>query len=144
MTRPRTQAREAALKVLYQLDIRDDQTVDELLASVAEEVTGQDAQDLARDLVEGTRGNLAAIDAEVEAVAHNWDLKRMAAIDRNILRLGTYELLFRADLPAAVSINEAVQLAKKFSTKESGGFVNGILDKVHQRHPAPAAEGGSA
>lgn len=143
MTRPRTQAREVALQVLYQLDIRDDQSAEELLAEVSQEVSGHDAQELARTLVEGTRANLAAIDAEVEGVAHNWEMKRMAAIDRNILRLGTYELLFRPDLPAPVSINEAVQLAKKFSTKESGGFVNGILDKVHQRHLDPAADGGA-
>lgn len=134
MTRPRSQAREAALQALYQLELRDDLVEEDLFAGIDESVQSDDAREFARDLVRGTRANLATIDAEVEAVAINWELKRMAAIDRNILRLATFELLHRPDLPPAVSINEAVVLAKKFSTKESGSFVNGILDKVHQRH----------
>jgi len=133
--RARSQAREAALKVLYQLDLRPDVERSELEELVREDVPAADAREFARELIDGTREQLPAIDREIESVAINWNLKRMAVIDRNILRLGTYELLFRPELPAAVSINEAVMLAKKYSTKESGGFVNGILDKVHRRHP---------
>ena len=72
-------------------------------------------------------------------MAKNWQLKRMAAIDRNILRLATYELLFRADIPPLVTINEAIDIAKKYSTKNSGPFVNGILDNIRIRC-APAAK----
>ncbi|MGE0711161.1 MAG: transcription antitermination factor NusB [Planctomycetota bacterium] len=147
-TRPRSQAREAALRILYQLDLRPELSANELFAGIDAEVEGDDARRFARDLVLGTRRELAAIDRELEAVAINWRLERMAAIDRNVLRLGCYELRYRPDLPPAVSINEAVQLAKTYSTKDSGGFVNGILDKVRKRAQAersgaavPAEEG---
>jgi transcription antitermination factor NusB len=134
--RPRSAARVAALKILYQLDLRPELGVEELFPGINEEVSGDDAQRFARDLVIGTRTELAALDLELTTVAINWRLERMAAIDRNVLRLGCYELLFCPDLPPAVSINEAVQLAKTFSTKDSGGFVNGILDKVRIRAEA--------
>ncbi|HBP23824.1 MAG TPA: transcription antitermination factor NusB, partial [Planctomycetes bacterium] len=100
---------------------------------IADEVDGKDARRFSRDLVNGVRDQRAALDAELSAVAINWRVERMATIDRNILRIGAYELLFRDDVPAAVSINEAVTLAKKYSSKESGGFVNGILDKIRVR-----------
>jgi transcription antitermination factor NusB len=131
--RSRTLAREAALKALYQLDLRSsvpDAEVEELLGREAPQ---REAQDYARIVVKGTRKNLARIDGEITQVAENWDLGRMAAIDRNILRLAIYEMLFREDIPPAVAINEAVTIAKKYSTKDSGGFVNGILDQVKNR-----------
>jgi N utilization substance protein B len=81
-------------------------------------------------LITGTLQNLEAIDAKIVHYAKNWDLKRMAVVDRNVLRLAIYEMLYREDIPPVVSINEAVDIAKKFSTDESGRFVNGILDKV--------------
>lgn len=74
----------------------------------------------------------AELDAVIEAVAINWELRRMAAVDRNVLRLGAFELLHRPDVPPAVAINEAVLLGKKYSTRETGAFVNGILDKIHR------------
>lgn len=154
MIRPRTQGREVALKALYQLDVRPDLTESELEALLKNEARTDEALAFARELVKGTRAHLPEIDREVESIAHNWNLKRMAVIDRNLIRLGSFELSFRADIPAAVSINEAVVMAKKYSTKESGSFVNGILDKVAQRHahlrpagaksapaPEPEAEG---
>ena len=133
--RARSQAREAALKALYQIDLRPDLTeneVDEVLR--ADCAKHEDTLTFARELVEGTRKHLADIDREVESTAHNWNLKRMAVIDRNVIRMGTFELLHRPDVPPAVAINEAVVMAKKYSTKDSGSFVNGILDKIHQRH----------
>jgi transcription antitermination factor NusB len=131
--RSRTLAREAALKALYQLDLRSsvpDAEVEELLVR---EAPPREAQDYARAVIRGTRKNVARIDGEIAQVAENWDLQRMAAIDRNVLRLAIYELLFREDIPPAVAINEAVMIAKKYSTKDSGGFVNGILDQVKNR-----------
>jgi N utilization substance protein B len=70
------------------------------------------------------------VDERIKSHARNWELHRMAAVDRNILRLAIYEMLYREDIPPVVSINEAVDVAKKFSTQDSGKFVNGILDKV--------------
>ncbi|MEZ0230205.1 MAG: transcription antitermination factor NusB [Planctomycetota bacterium] len=137
--RSRTAAREAALKGLYQLDLRSsvpDPELDELLAR---ECNQREAQDYARHLVKGTRKHLVAIDREIAQVAENWDLGRMAAIDRNVLRMAIYEMLHREDIPPAVAINEAVTIAKKYSTKDSGAFVNGILDQVKNRLAARGA-----
>ena len=133
-TRPRTQAREAALKALYLLDLRPDSSALELEEAMGEELRSDEARRFARGLLQGTRSRLAEIDAEVEAVAHNWNLKRMAVVDRNVLRLGAYELLFcRDEIPPAVAIDEAVSIVKRFSSRESGAFVNGILDKIRLR-----------
>ena len=101
---------------------------------MGEELRSDEARRFARGLLQGTRSRLAEIDAEVEAVAHNWNLKRMAVVDRNVLRLGAYELLFcRDEIPPAVAIDEAVSIVKRFSSRESGAFVNGILDKIRLR-----------
>ncbi len=82
-------------------------------------------------LVTGVRQNLAAIDATLARTAHNWDIHRMGGIERSVLRMGIYELLYRAkDVPVAVAINEAVDVGKFFGTRESGRFINGILDRV--------------
>ena len=84
----------------------------------------------AEPLIRGTLQHRDAIDAQIMQHVKNWELHRIAAVDRNILRLAIYEMLHREDIPPIVSINEAVDIAKKFSTQESGKFVNGILDKV--------------
>jgi len=92
----------------------------------------------AEPLIRGTLQYREAIDAEIVKHAQNWDLHRMAAVDRNILRLAVYEMLHRDDIPPIVSINEAVDIAKKFSTQDSGKFVNGLLDKVKGELLRPA------
>ena len=92
----------------------------------------------AEPLIRGTLQHRDAIDAEIKKHAQNWDLHRMAAVDRNILRLAIFEMLHRDDIPPVVSINEAVDIAKKFSTEDSGKFVNGILDKVKGELMRPA------
>lgn len=84
----------------------------------------------AEPLIRGTLQHRDEIDAHIRRVARNWDLHRMAVVDRNILRLAVYEMMFRDDIPPVVSINEAVDIAKRFSTQDSGRFVNGILDKL--------------
>ncbi len=81
-------------------------------------------------LIRGVLESLPELDQKIKDFAQNWDLPRIAAVDRNILRLAIYEMLHRDDIPPVVSINEAVDIAKKFSTQDSGKFVNGILDKV--------------
>jgi len=92
----------------------------------------------AEPLIRGTLEHRDAIDEKIKAHAKNWDFHRIAAVDRNIMRLAIYEMLHRQDIPPVVSINEAVDIAKKFSTEDSGKFVNGILDKVRGEIMRPA------
>jgi N utilization substance protein B len=94
----------------------------------------------AEPLIRGALDHRDEADALIKKHAQNWDLHRMAAVDRNILRLAIYEMLYRDDIPPVVSINEAVDIAKKFSTQDSGKFVNGILDKVKGELLRPARE----
>lgn len=131
--RKRTQAREFALQVLYKMDICREPS-DAALASFweanTEQEAGEEVKAFTSELVKGVEANSQAIDQEIVRYAENWKLERMAYVDRNILRLSGYELLFREDIPPKVSINEAVELAKKYSGSEAGKFVNGILDKI--------------
>jgi len=131
--RKRTKARECALKVLYEIDVAGNSYKESLENFWQfQEEKDNSVVDFATGLVEGAIGNLERIDKEISRFATNWQLKRMAVIDRNILRLATYELLFVEDIPPKVSINEAVELAKKFGDIESGRFVNGVLDKINK------------
>ncbi len=93
-------------------------------------------------LIKGVLEHQPELDEQIKKYAQNWDLHRMAVVDRNVLRLAIFEMLFRQDIPPVVSINEAVDIAKKYSTEDSGKFVNGILDKVKAElmRPARAAE----
>jgi transcription antitermination factor NusB len=125
---------------MYQLDLRGDEILDEVTAAVAPGGGDPEMADFARELIFGVREKRAEIDRHIEEVAKNWQLKRMAAIDRNILRLATYELLYREDIPPLVTINEAIDIAKKFSTKNSGPFVNGILDNIRLRAAPPGKQ----
>ncbi|HEY4416240.1 MAG TPA: transcription antitermination factor NusB [Verrucomicrobiae bacterium] len=92
----------------------------------------------AEPLIKGVLQYREAIDEKIKSHAKNWDFHRIAAVDRNIMRLAIYEMLYRDDIPPVVSINEAVDIAKKFSTEDSGKFVNGILDKVRGEILRPA------
>ncbi len=130
----RRTGRERALQALYQLEVSQGQPTDALDAAwESEPEAGKpepEAQKFARDLVTGVWDHLAEIDALIESHSHNWRLDRMSRIDRNVLRLGIYELKYRNDIPRKVTLNEAVELGKKFGTEESSGFVNGLLDRV--------------
>ncbi len=132
--RKRSKAREYALQILYQVDITGNKD-SSLIAAFWQSESGQDADDEVKDftseIVKGVISNIEAIDSGISNCATNWQLKRMAVIDRNILRMGCYELVYRDDIPFKVSINEAVDLAKKYSGIEAGKFVNGILDKIN-------------
>ena len=131
--RKRTQAREFALQILYQIDITSDAAdaaLDNFWQARADENIEDDLKQFTEELVKGVRENLTAIDEKISKYAANWHLKRMAVVDRNILRLGCCELTVREDIPPKVSINEAVELAKKYSGIEAGKFVNAILDKI--------------
>ena len=159
----RRQARERAVQFLFQHELNPSDNLDEALAhfwesqragAIAEEKSeatwGQTvelpppsadelaAQAFAEPLIRGTLEHREEIDALIVKFAKNWSLKRMAAVDRNVLRLAVYEMLHREDIPPVVSINEAVDIAKKFSTQDSGKFVNGILDKLKGELMRPA------
>ena len=132
--RKRTLARECALQVLYQRDITNDTpdaVLDNFWSNHSDKEFDADLKDFSSSLVKGVVEHLDEIDKRIVQHATNWQLKRMAVVDRNIMRLGAFELLYRDDIPPKVSINEAVELAKKFSGLEAGKFVNAILDKVN-------------
>ena len=151
----RREARERTVQFLFQHDLNPPANLDEALAqfwetqraaAIAEEKgaanwgqpielpppTADEAEVrlFAEPLIRGTLEHRDEADAVIKKHAKNWDLHRIAAVDRNILRLAIYEMLHRDDIPPVVSINEAVDIAKRFSTDESGRFVNGILDKI--------------
>ena len=131
--RKRTLAREIALKALYQWDVLGQEAAPELDGFCRSEAKDEEVASFALDLFRGCVEMVKALDEQIAAAAENWEVSRMAAIDRSILRIGTYELAYREDIPPKVSINEAIDLAKKYSTENSGEFVNGILDKVRLR-----------
>ena len=127
--------------MLYQVDIRHadpKQVIEEFWQAEAQ--VADDVKSYANQLVEGTRQRLTDIDGVISAHADNWNLKRMAVIDRNILRLGAFELLYLDDVPAKVCINEAIELAKRFGDTESGKFINGILDAIYKKRHAPSQD----
>ncbi|MBE7446768.1 MAG: transcription antitermination factor NusB [Planctomycetia bacterium] len=132
--RNRTIAREIALQALYQLDLRGDDIINEIDNFCKKSTEKHDVYQFTSVLVKGCRSHIKEIDETISKVTEHWELRRMAIIDKNILRLGVYELLHRNDIPPKVSINEAIELAKKFSTKNSGTFVNGILDKIYTQY----------
>jgi N utilization substance protein B len=119
--------------MLYQIDITHDSTesvISNFWEGLSEEKIEEKIKEFASELVRGVIENLRELDARISNFAVNWQLKRMPIVDRNILRLGSFELLFRSDIPPKVSINEAVDLAKKYSGLEAAKFVNAILDKI--------------
>ncbi len=131
--RKRTKAREYVLQMLYQVDItRGDwrEVLENFCAAPDHQDLSGELKDFSAELLEGVVANLAEIDKKISKYAANWQLERMAFVDRNIMRLGCFELLRRPDIPPKVAINEAVELAKKYSGVESGKFVNAILDQI--------------
>lgn len=164
----RREARERAVQFLFQYDLNPPDNLDEALrefwetqrwAARAEaegptwgqpvELPPPTAEEIeirafAEPLIRGTLAHREEIDARIRQYAKNWDLHRMAVVDRNVMRLAIYEMLYREDIPPVVSINEAVDIAKKYSTPESGKFVNGILDRIKNdlMRPARTVAGG--
>ena len=159
----RREARERAVQFLFQFDMNKSDDLEQALnhfwntqreAAIADEKgkahwgqtmelpppsSDETAMRLfAEPLIRGTLEHRESLDLKIQQFAKNWDLGRMAVVDRNILRLAVYEMLYRDDIPPVVSINEAVDIAKKFSTDESGKFVNGILDKIKGELMRPA------
>lgn len=127
----RRTAREFALQILYRLDMGQESLAEKILEEFWEtNLTSDDVKEYTDSLVKGTKENQSEIDRIIADSAENWTLDRMASVDRNILRFSTYELLKRNEIPSSVIINEAIEIAKKYGTEESGSFINGILDRV--------------
>ncbi len=127
----RRKAREYVLQALFQREFAGSQSelfpAEELSGNVAEK---RETEKFAHELIQGTIDHLEEIDEVLKGAAEHWELERMAAVDRNILRFAVFELLYRSDIPSAVTINEALEIAKKYSSLESVPFINGLLDKI--------------
>jgi transcription antitermination factor NusB len=132
----RTRSRVLALQFLYQLDLRGDELLPEAKEYIKSEERDAETAKFALRLVKGTFDHWEELDETIQGVAQNWNISRMAVVDRNVLRLATYELLHCQDIPPKVAINEAIELGKRYSTQNSGAFINGILDKIMNRAKA--------
>lgn len=128
----RRESRELALQILYALDANPSVGIRETLQTFREEQTDvlSRVREFAEGLVQGVQEHREVIDAAIKARSKNWTLVRMPRVDLNVMRMATYELMFRQDIPKKVSINEAIEIARKFGDKESPAFVNGILDEI--------------
>ncbi len=127
----RRKAREYALQILFQADFTkkkiEQRDLEEFWSDKKER---NNVREFTEELVKGTLNNLDDIDRTIERFTENWLLRRMAAVDRNILRFAAYEILYRKDIPSAVTINEALEIAKKYSSLDSASFLNGVLDRL--------------
>jgi N utilization substance protein B len=127
----RREAREIALQALYQLDVTGDADAQAGLALFWQHLqAGKDEDAFARELVDGVRGNRERIDALIAESAEHWRLPRLSRVDLSVLRLATYELMERHEIPASVTIDEAIEIARRFGSEDSPSFVNGVLDHI--------------
>lgn len=140
----RRAGREVALKTLFQVDLVGSDPAVALPRMVSEERADAAAAAFARELVEGVLAHREEIDGWVGGLSAEWEVGRMATVDRNVLRIACYELAFQPDVPPGVAINEAIDLAKLYSTPESGKFVNGILGTLLKRLVARRGQAGAA
>jgi transcription antitermination factor NusB len=128
----RRKARELALQILFQWDALKDRNDDPIHNFFHQYPAVSSVRDFAMLLVKGVVEHRTEIDQVIQENTEHWSLERMAIVDRNILRFALYELLYLDEIPVRVTLNEAIEIAKRFGTEDSGGFVNGILDKVLQ------------
>ncbi len=130
--RPRTKAREVVLCSFYQAEISKISFREALENFLENYPQSSEVVNFASLLVEGVGKNLSYLDEIIKKYVENWEIERLAIIDKNILRMGIFELLFLDDIPPKVSINEAIELAKKFGDVDSARFVNGVLDRIYK------------
>jgi len=133
----RREGREAAIQFLFQCDLNPGEKPS-LQDFWQLRTATKKIQEFGAELIAGILSNQPAIDAQIKKYVANYDLDRIAAVDRNILRVAIYEMLFCRDVPPVVSINEAIEIAKRFGSEESGRFVNGVLDRLRNDLPRPA------
>jgi len=131
----RRKAREAALRTLYEMEVGKARLPDALASLHSNTDLPADLASFADQLVNGVHDKQSFLDDKLSSMVREWDFDRVAPIDRNLMRIAAYELYFIEDMPPAVSINEAIEIAKKYSTAESGKFINGVLARVMQDSP---------
>lgn len=134
----RREAREAVLQFLFSHDLNNETLPDQCADFWELRAARQKVRDFAEELLNGIFEHRTEIDLAIAAACQNYTLDRLAAIDRNILRLAAYEILHRGDIPVPVTLNEAIEIAKRFGSAESAGFVNGVLDRIQSEHGRPA------
>jgi N utilization substance protein B len=137
----RRKSRELALQFLFGYDMQQLPAEDAAVVRAIDNFilcfeTGAKALDYTRELVTGILGQLELIDGFISTHSHNWRLERMSLVDRNLLRIAVYEMQYRSDVPAEVAINEALEIAKRYSAPDSVSFINGILDALHKGRQA--------
>lgn len=137
MTR-RTRAREVALQLLFQRDHNPNIPRADIERFAADRLRDEKLQSFCLSLFDGVLAQQAEIDQKLSAAAENWRLVRMPTVDRNLLRLGAFEMLYQKENPPAVVLDEVIELARRFSTADSSAFVNGVLDRLRQE-AAPTA-----
>ncbi|HAU31609.1 MAG: N utilization substance protein B-like protein [Desulfotomaculum sp. 46_296] len=126
----RRQARELTLQILFQIDLGQAPPETAFQYTVQGKDLNQESIEFIRRIVFGTIQNLKILDKAIASVSRDWDLGRMAAVDRNIMRMALFEIFYCEDIPGSVSLNEAIELAKIFGTDDSSRFVNGVLGKI--------------
>jgi N utilization substance protein B len=127
----RTLGREAALQILFGVETTATDDIDGALGLFWREFGGDpEARAWAEETVRGVAGERAQVDQIIGAASEHWRIERMTRVDRNVLRIGAWELCHRTEVPRAVILDEAVELAKKFGSEDSGAFVNGVLDRI--------------
>ena len=137
----RRRGREISLQILYKIDITG------IAPALAQETyksnfdVSRDAWAFAKDLTSGIHEHLKEIDSIIEGQSEHWRLDRMSLTDRNILRMAVYELLYMENIPSRVTINEAIELGKRYGSEESGAFINGILDKIYKTAESSGKKG---
>ena len=134
----RREGREAAVQFLYQRDLNAGANAETVAEFWEIRPAAKRVRDFGMAIAEGVLANQAAIDERIRQAASNYDLHRIAAVDRNILRIAIFEMLFCPEVPPVVSINEAIEIAKRFGSDESGRFVNGVLDRIRGELTRPA------
>ena len=136
----RRQAREVALQVLYSIDLNPlpvQEALRRFKQAFGDQGWDEDSEEFMTALVEGTCREREELDRLIAEASRNWRVSRMAAVDRNLLRMATYELLHHAEIPKRVTLNEAVEIAKGFGTTESRAFINGVMDRIALLVPRP-------
>jgi transcription antitermination protein NusB len=127
---PRRHGRELAVQALYQVELTEDASARSLALFLSHFEGGAEAKEFARRLIDGVLEHRKEIDRQIGDATENWKLERIAKVELVILRLATYELLFCPDIPQNVSLDEAIEIAKRFGSDDSPTFINGVLDKI--------------
>ena len=128
--RTRTLSREAALQYLYEVDMVGPGEAEEVAPFLERQLGRREAREYAAVLIRGVLASRDVLDKVLAEASENWSLERMSAVDRNVLRIGAWELRRPDEVPPKVAINEAIELARRFSSEDAAGFVNGILDRI--------------